>query len=132
MAGGRKMSPGVLLGNVAGWAGGWALAKYSGANLLIPGVTMLLAFLVFAKARLRPRHFMSAIAVILGHLTWFVIGAAFTGTWAPVFLDVLLIGGAVAWLWARPGLGPCLTLIGLETLTLVVNVVSILRVEVGS
>jgi len=132
MAGGKKTSPGTVLANIAGWAGGWALAQYSGANLVVPACTMLLVFIVFAKTPLRPRHFGPAIAVILGHLTWFVFGAVFTGMWAPVILDVVLIGGGVAWLWARPGLVPCLVLVGLEITTLVVNVVAILSVAVGS
>jgi hypothetical protein len=132
MAGGNKMSPGTLLGNVAGWAGGWALQKYTGANLWIPGGTMLVAFLVFAKTPLRPRHFMPAIAVILGHLAWFVAGAALTGSWMPASLDVIVLGAGIAWLWARPGLGPCLTLVGFEIVTLVINVVALVSVEVGS
>ena len=66
MAGGKKTSPGTVLANIAGWAGGWALAQYSGANLVVPACTMLLVFIVFAKTPLRPRHFGPAIAVILG------------------------------------------------------------------
>jgi hypothetical protein len=132
MAGTNKMSPGRVLGNIAGWLGGWALAQYSGSNLWVPAGTMLVAFLVFAKTPLRPPHFVPAIAVIVGHLTWFIFGAAFTGMWAPVILDVVLIGAGVAWLWARPGLAPWLAVMGLEIATLVVNVVAILSVAVGS
>lgn len=132
MAGTKKTSPGTVLGNIAGWLGGWVLAQYTGSNLWVPAGTMLVALLVFAKTALRPPHFAAAIAVIVGHLTWFVFGAVFTGMWAPVILDVVLIGAGVVWLWARPGLGPCLTLVGLEIATLVVNVVAILGVAVGS
>jgi hypothetical protein len=93
-----------------GAAGGWALSKYCGALILIPGVVAFLLVIVIKKTGLGPWAFAGAIAVTAGHLAWFLAGAFMAGAWSSVIYDVVLLSAGILWLWLRPGLGPVIFL----------------------
>ncbi len=127
----KKQSPLAAVGGVAGAIGGWVLAKYSGASLLIPAVGAVLLLLVFTKTPFRPRYFRGAISVTGGHLLWFLVAALTLGTWAPVILDIVALTIGIVWLWIRPGLVAAIFLGVIQLVSLAVNVVALLSATVG-
>jgi hypothetical protein len=128
----QKQNPLAAVGGIAGAAGGFALSKYSGASLLIPGVAAILILMVFTKTSVRPRFFRGAISIVTAHIVWFIAAALLLGMWAPVILDIIVLTIGVAWLWVRPGIGPVIFVAVVELISLVINIVTITSAEVGS
>jgi hypothetical protein len=98
------------------------MSRLFGAALLVPGVLGIVATVVLVKlgpARARP--FVLAVGALVGHLGWMAAGAAFTGAYAPVAPDVVLMAGGVAWLVLRPGLAPVIALAVLEIVSIAAN-----------
>jgi hypothetical protein len=127
----KKQSPIAAVGGVAGAIGGWVLAKYSGASLLIPSVGAILLLLAFMKTSFRPRYFRGAISVTGGHVLWFAVAALILGTWAPVILDIAALSVGIVWLWFRPGLASAVFLGIVELVSLAINVAALLSATVG-
>jgi len=106
----KKPSAVSLLGSIVGGVAGWMIAGYAKFNLWIPAGTAIALAVVFAKTSFKPRHFAGAIAITGGHLAWFVAGSALMGNWFATIFDIVVFGAALAWLWAKPGLAPAMTL----------------------
>ena len=128
----NQLKPLALLGGAAGAVGGWLLSSYCGANLLLPGLALILLLVVFAKSPVRPRYFVGAIAVTAAHLAWFVAGAAILGNWSATLLDIVALAAGITWLWVRPGLASTLFLGAVQGLSLAANAYQLLTVPVGS
>jgi hypothetical protein len=128
----RKQNPLAAVAGIAGAIGGFALAKYSGASLFIPGAAAILLLIIFTKSSVHPRYFRGAISIVTAHIVWFIVGALVLGTWTPVILDIVALTIGVIWLWVRPGLGPVIFVGVVEMISLAMNVVTITSVEVGS
>jgi len=124
--------PKATVASIVGIVGGIALSRYCGSAIWIPGAAMIALLLLFTKSRLRPPHFVAAVAITAAHVVWFVIGAVVGHQWAAVLLDVIALSAGVVWLWLRPGLGPVIYLGVIEVLSLAVNVNSLLQVEIES
>ncbi|MFV8749377.1 hypothetical protein ACNOYE_02370 [Nannocystaceae bacterium ST9] len=125
-------NPLTLVGAVAGAAGGWLFSQYAGASLWIPGIAALLLGLLFAKTPIAPPHFRGAIAVTGGHVVWFIAGAALTGTWEVVGIDVAVLLAAIALVWAKPSPTSGLILAAVQLVSLGINGFWLLAATFGS
>lgn len=128
----QKPHPLAAVAGIGGAVGGWALAKYSGASLLVPGVTATLLLFLFTKTSVRPRYFRGAISISAAHIIWFTVAAILLGTWTPIVLDVAVLAVGVVWLWLRPGLPPVIFMAVVELISLALTVVMINATEVGT
>lgn len=128
----QKQNPFAAVGGIAGAVGGFALAQYSGASLLVPGAAAILLLVIFSKTGLRPRYFRGAIALAIAHVVWFVFAALWLGTWAPVVLDIVALSVGVIWLWVGPGLVAAIFVAVIEVISFGINMVSFASAEVGS
>lgn len=128
----NQLKPLALLGGAAGAVGGWLLSSYCGANLLLPGLALILLLVIFAKSPVRPRYFVGAIAVTAAHLAWFVAGAAIIEGWSAALLDIVALTAGIVWLWVRPGLASALFLGVVQGLSLLVNAYQLLTAPFGS
>ena len=121
------------LAGVLGGIGGLILGRYTGLALLIP---LGIAFGVYAIASRRVsgarRLVMPAVAVVVGHLGWMVLGVFMAGQLAAVWLDLLVFGAVLLWLLRRPGRAPLWTLTALQAVSIVTNSVAIAGVEFGT
>ena len=128
----NKATPRLVLGNIVGWVGGWALSQYTGSSLWIPGGVAILMMVVFTKTSFKPRYFPATLAVLSGHLAWFLVGAIATGSWSALIFDLLLIAAGLAWLLARPGLAATLVVGAYGLFALIANLTQMRAVAVGS
>ncbi|WP_431289060.1 hypothetical protein [Roseateles chitinivorans] len=119
---------GVLASVVGGVTG-----IYAGLVILAPLAFTGVAWFIGSKL-LKPRvpTYLPAIAIQIGHLCWLALGMAILGTLGANFLDVVMLGIGVTWLWLRPGLWPVVLLTAFQVLGLVVNVMAIAPHSVGS
>lgn len=121
-----KNHPLASVGGIVGAVVGALVANYCWAQMLVPALTTGLLLVLFAKTSVKPRNFGGAIAVTIGHVAWFVVGAAITGMWAGVAPDIALLLAAVALLWVRPSIATAVVLGVIELVSLVLNVALIL------
>lgn len=128
----KATNPLNMVLTIIGAAGGWALARYCGANLVIPFVAALLFLAILLKTPVGPKRFGVTIAVTLGHATWFVLAALVTGVWEAVAIDIFLMLAGVAWIWAKPQLGSVLFLGLLQFGALGLNAFQMGQVGYGS
>jgi hypothetical protein len=112
-------------------SGGWALAHYSGAFLLVPALGTFLLLLVFAKTAFRPHYFGGAISVTGGHLLWFITAASILRIWRPVMIDIIVLTIAVIWLWLRPGLAAAIFLGFVQIISFGGNLIALFSATVG-
>jgi hypothetical protein len=119
-------SPLGSAGGIIGAAGGWIFSQYCGASMWIPGATCVLLLVLFTKTRFKPKWFMGAIAVTGGHIVWFSVGAYFGAGFLGVGLDILFLTAGVAWLCIRPGLAAAIYLGVIQSLSLLLNTISLL------
>jgi hypothetical protein len=121
-----RSTPLATVGGIVGAVIGAVVANYSWAQMLVPLAVTIPLLVLFAKTPLKPPRFGGAIAVTIGHVAWFAVGAALTGAWTSVALDIALLTAAVAFLWARPSIASAVVLGAIELASLVFNVVLIL------
>ena len=126
-----QQSPLALIGGVGGAIGGWLLARYCWASLLIPGVATVLLLIVLTKTGFGPKYFRGAISVTAGHLVWFVVAAVILGLWAPVILDIVALTVGIIWLCLRPGLIAAIFLGAVQLVSLGVNLAALASAPVG-
>ncbi|HEY4160315.1 MAG TPA: hypothetical protein VGM29_19520 [Polyangiaceae bacterium] len=119
-------------GGAIGWVGGWVLSQYAGPSLWVPGGVMGVLLIVFAKTRFKPAQFAGAIAIMAGHLAWFLIAAVALGIWSVVIFDVLVLAGGLCWLWTKPSLVAALTVAAYELFSLVSNGLALQAAPLGS
>lgn len=127
----EQKTPAMLAFLVAA-AGAWLICQYAGPMVWTPGIATILALLLFAKTRVRPRHFGTAIATTIGHLAWFVVASFVANLWLTAAPDILLLGAGIAWLWTRPGLPSALALGVLQSGSLVFNLFQLSSFPVGT
>ncbi len=133
--GGNRMEWTKKARNVSGWIVGAGIGTYSGINLLIPlGITALVWWA--GKKRLKPVNplflFLPAISVQTGHLLWLSFGLLYLGTLDLSLIDVIVLVIGLAWLIAKPGLGPVIFLTVFQLLALAVNAVSFVEASIGT
>lgn len=101
---------------------GLLLSRFFGSSLLIPGIGTVVGALLLAKVGpRRARPFAGAAGLLLGHAAWMAVGALVVGVWAPMAIDLALMGVGLIWLLARPGLAPVIALTLFEAVSLVIN-----------
>jgi hypothetical protein len=130
-------TPTVRLGaaNVLGGVLGVALARYSGASLVIPLFGAVLAWPIATKVISgSAKHFVPAISVEAGHLLWFLAGLLAMGAAgiAQVGIDFVVMIGGILWLVVRPGIWPSGILVGWQGFGLLYNVFTLSTTEIGS
>ena len=120
--------------NVVGALAGGMIGVYCGLAILIPlagGAIVLSQNKRFAAARWAP--FLTAVAVIFGHLVWMLVGALILpAQFMVIAIDMVIMAVGLLWLVLRPGLGPVILLGIFEVVCLVVNANTILAMEFGS
>jgi len=127
----KPAHPLASIGGLAGAAGGWMFAEYTGASGWIPIGAAILLLLVFTKTPLKPKWFMGAIILTLAHVIWFTVGGAIAGVWSAVIGDIVVLLVLAVLLWLRPGLITA-SLLGLvQAGSLAYNVHLILQVPLG-
>ena len=129
----KQANPIGALAGIAGAVGGYALASYSGANLLIPGVAAVVIGIIAAKALPADRKvIVPALAVQGGHLVWLALAGIILNAFWAVALDVMVLGVGLVWLAIRPGLGPILVCGIYQLFALILNVMNFSTVQPGS
>ena len=133
LEGNRAVGPGKKVLGAVGLIAGAAIGIYSGINTLIPlGATAGIWWIgkkTFPESKLL---FLPPFAVQAGHLLWLSFGFLYLGTLNDNWIDVVVLVVGLAWLIAKPGLGPIVFLSVFQSLALGVNVFSFLGAAVGS
>jgi hypothetical protein len=128
MSGNRGSKTGAILGAVIGAPIGF----YAGISLLIPvGCAMLIYKLLRGRAGDRNR-IVPAVSIQGAHVLWMALGAAMTRQLGPVAIDVVVMGGLLCWVWARPSALPLWTLAVVQAAALAVNGAALFAADLGS
>lgn len=123
----------LLVGQVFGGAVGIVAGNYTGLNLLIPALALLVIWYAGSKY-LPPAKpaYLATCAIQGAHLAWLFLGMAILDAWGLNLVDVAVLGVGVAWLWFAPSIWPVLVLTLFQAFALFINVESILQHAVGA
>ena len=96
---------------VVGAVIGIVLLAITATNALVPVVAAaMVGTLAYAVGNERFRPMVPAFAAQAGHLAWMVLSALLLNQWAPVGVDVVILGAGLLWLAVHPGLAPVIVL----------------------
>jgi len=96
---------------------GPAIGYYAGLTLFIPAA--FAGAIGFALSKLAPsrKPIILPAAIVAGHVSWMMLGSTMLESWRTEALpEIVILGGVVIWLVARPGLIPIGVLATLELL----------------
>lgn len=112
---------------------GAALGVYAGLAILLPLGIAWSVYAVLKKRVSGARELvLLAFALQAGHLGWFTIGVIATGQLGWNVVDLVLFGGALAWLLVAPARAPLVALAVLHAVALVMNAVTATQVSWGT
>lgn len=113
---------------------GAIVGLYCGLNILIPLFGSMIVFAQIKRVQqARWKPFLAAVAIIIGHLLWMIVGAIIVPAQAMAIVpDIIVMLAGILWLILRPGLGPVILLVVFEVLCVVINGFAILPHEFGS
>lgn len=111
---------------------GLVLGYYVGIHLLIPCLSIAAAaWLLKTYGAPDKRYLIPAIAVQAGQLIWLGIALLALGKLNADMLDIVLLGGCLAWLYANPSLAPLYWLGALQSLAMLINSSRLMDTEIG-
>jgi serine/threonine protein kinase len=129
----RKKSTATQVGSIAGAVAGLVLGSYLGFDLLVPLAGAAGAFWLankFLPPEFKP--LLAGFSIQAGHLTWFLLGYMMAGRIDANTLDLILLGGGLAWLAMKPGIKPVVTLTVFQALAFMGNLNAFASASFGS
>ena len=129
----QKKSTATQVGSIAGAVAGLALGSYLGFDLLVPLAAAAGAFWL-ANKFLPPefKRLLAGFSIQAGHLAWFLLGYMMAGRIDANTLDLILLGGGLAWLALKPGIKPVVALTAIQALAFMVNLNAFASASFGS
>lgn len=112
--------------------GGYAIARYTGSAIWIPGAAALLIGVLFHQSPIKPPHFKVSVALIGAQFVWMFTGAALMGGWSQVQLDLGYMAAGIIWIWWKPGWFPMLLLALFQSYGLAMNAITFADLEIGT
>jgi hypothetical protein len=120
--------------SIAATIGGLALGRYAGVSLLIPGAISVVAF--FGLRQFIPiakRPMLLCLAWQAGQLGWFLVGTAIAPQLVgQIWLDALIMGGGMVWLYLSSGRPAAIFLGVYQAASLAINVLAFAAVPIDS
>lgn len=127
-----KKSPAKTALRIVGVVVAVAVGSYTGLHWLVPLVATGLIWWAGEKLLSQPNQFLPAAAVQAGQGLWMTLGLFVADTIGRNLIEALLLLVGVAWLLAKPGLGPLILLTLYQSVALLVNGVALVDAEVGT
>lgn len=135
--------PPVATAKAKGWRGtvvqalaigvGVAVGQYVGVHLLPPLATTFAVW--WAARRWLPsdrNSIAAALALNAGHFVWLAIALVMEGVLNAAVVDLVVYAIGIAWLVARPGVGPLCFLAAYQMLALGLNALTLVDAATGS
>ncbi len=89
--------------------GTWALSRYSGPGVWIPGTAAIVLLIALTQSPIRPQRLMGFFVLAGAHLIWFLVLGVESGAWRTLADEIALSVIMIVWLTVREGPVPVMS-----------------------